>query len=165
MTAKKTETTKKDLNKQLAEKYGLQVEDFWKTKDKWVIKSAALRNVAAKENLTWSICSVQMHVLNQNPYFVTVARATYTEGERVWSYDSLGSAHIGNCGSTIAMSYLAEMSEKRGVDRAIIQALRGIGVIDSDQLYSDSEASFDQPKRTIMPTVTNAVITDKPKGE
>lgn len=128
---------KMEMNKYLVDTYSLTKDDFWKAeKGNWVIRSSALRKIAAIEHITCSIDCVDVKEFNGFPFVATIVTATIREGDQRYHYQASACAWNDNLATKISKAYPVEMAEKRAADRAIIRALG----LDADGVYSDSEA-------------------------
>ena len=113
-------------NKQLAEKYDLSAEHFWKQKQsgKWIITHKGCWKIAMAEGIVFSKPEIIIPELAQ-----VVLYGTATLGENtVWTY---GEAYPQNC----HVPYFWAMAEKRLKDRLTLMLIGVYG-----EVYSEIEA-------------------------
>ena len=132
--------------KDIQEKYNLKLDDFWEHKQSksWILTHDACTKIGNQEGIEL----VDINVINSEPDLVRIL-VTMKKGSV--SITTFGEADRKNCFNP----YLAAMSEKRGIDRAILKLINAYEY----GVYSEVEAdSFEKKK----PTVKN--ITDEQKA-
>lgn len=111
--------------KELAGKYFLKQEDFWKCHDSWVLSHDAVEKIAAMEKII--ITNIQ--VLNSEETF---ARFLISAEKKETKVQTIGEASKINCKS----SYYGCMAEKRGIDRAVLKLINAYEY----GIYSEAES-------------------------
>ncbi len=116
-----------DKMKELAEKYDLNKDDFWKhtQSGKWIISHDAVERIADIEKITMG----PPQVLNTERDFVRLVISAKKGEVVIWT---IGEADSQNCNN----KYYGAMAEKRGKDRAILKLINAYEY----GIYSDVEA-------------------------
>ena len=122
--------------KDIQEKYNLSLDDFWEHKQSksWILTHDACTKIGNQEGIEL----VDINVINSEPDLVRVL-VTMKKGSV--SITTFGEADRNNCFNT----YLAMMSEKRGIDRCVLKLINAYEY----GVYSEVEAdSFKKDKST-----------------
>ena len=116
-----------DKMKELAEKYDLNKDDFWKhaQSGKWIISHDAVEKIANVEKIIMGPPTI---LSSERDFCRLVVSAKKGEAV-VWT---IGEADSGNCQN----KYFGAMAEKRGKDRAILKLINAYEY----GIYSDVEA-------------------------
>ena len=120
--------------KDIQEKYNLKLDDFWEHKQSksWILTHDACTKIGNQEGIEL----VDINVINSEPDLVRIL-VTMKKGSV--SITTFGEADRKNCFNP----YLAAMSEKRGIDRAILKLINAYEY----GVYSEVEAdAFDKKK-------------------
>ena len=121
-------------NKDIQEKYNLKLDDFWEHKQSksWILTHDACTKIGNQEGIEL----IDIIVINSDPDLVWIL-VTMKKGSV--SITTFGEADRKNCFNP----YLAAMSEKRGIDRAILKLINAYEY----GVYSEVEAdAFDKKK-------------------
>ena len=116
-----------DKIKEIASKYDLNKDDFWKhaQSGKWIISHDAVEKIASIEDI--QIAPPQ--VLNSERDFVRLVISAKKGDAVIWT---IGEADSKNCMN----KFFGAMAEKRGKDRAILKLINAYEY----GIYSDVEA-------------------------
>ena len=120
--------------KDIQEKYNLKLDDFWEHKQSksWILTHDACTKIGNQEGIEL----IDINVINSEPDLVRIL-VTMKKGSV--SITTFGEADRKNCFNP----YLAAMSEKRGIDRAILKLINAYEY----GVYSEVEAdAFDKKK-------------------
>ena len=120
--------------KDIQEKYNLKLDDFWEHKQSksWILTHDACTKIGNQEGIEL----IDINVINSEPDLVRIL-VTMKKGSV--SITTFGEADRKNCFNP----YLAAMSEKRGIDRAILKLINAYEY----GVYSEIEAdAFDKKK-------------------
>ena len=120
--------------KDIQEKYNLKLDDFWEHKQSksWILTHDACTKIGNQEGIEL----IDIDVINSEPDLVRIL-VTMKKGSV--SITTFGEADRKNCFNP----YLAAMSEKRGIDRAILKLINAYEY----GVYSEVEAdAFDKKK-------------------
>ena len=105
----------------LGKKYKLDGKvDVWKCHDNWILTHDAITKIALLENIKLSKIESIYQSENICRFLVTMVRED-KDGNVLDSVTSVGEAHFGK---DCRISYVASMSEKRGIDRAILKLIK-----------------------------------------
>ena len=111
--------------KDLAKKYKLEHEDFWKCHDNWILTHDACTKIGHKENISLDKIESIYQSETESKFLITMSK-----GET--SITSVGEASKSNCTSR----YLSCMAEKRGRDRCVLKLIKAY----EWGIYSEEEA-------------------------
>ena len=120
--------------KDIQEKYNLKLDDFWEHKQSksWILTHDACTKIGNQEGIEL----IDINVINSEPDLVRIL-VTMKKGSV--SITTFGEADRKNCFNP----YLVAMSEKRGIDRAILKLINAYEY----GVYSEVEAdAFDKKK-------------------
>ena len=101
--------------KDLATKYKLDQEDFWKHKQsgQWILTHDAIEKIATLENIKLKSRIVDNSEVDLVRYWITM------RNDKADGVSSIGEADRKNCMS----QYLGCMAEKRGIDRCVLKLI------------------------------------------
>ena len=101
--------------KDLATKYDLSKEDFWKHKQsgQWILTHDAIEKIATLENIYIKKREVDNSEVDLVRYWITM------RNDKADEVSSIGEADRKNCMS----QYLGCMAEKRGIDRCVLKLI------------------------------------------
>ena len=111
--------------KDLAKKYKLKHEDFWKCHNNWILTHDACTKIANIEGIDL----VQIEYIYQSE---TSCRFLITMGKEGKTVTTVGEADT----KSVKMPYIASMAEKRGIDRCVLKLINAYEY----GIYSEVEA-------------------------
>ena len=127
--------------KDIQEKYNLVSDDFWEHKQSksWILTHDACTKIGNQEGIEL----VDINVINSEPDLVRIL-VTMKKGSV--SITTFGEADRKNCFN----SYLGMMSEKRGIDRAILKLINAYEY----GVYSEVEADDFKKSKSVSKDIT-----------
>ena len=104
----------------LGKKYKLDGKvDVWKCHDNWILTHDAITKIAHMENIKLSRVDSIFQSETSCRFLITMVKED-KEGNVIDSVTTVGEADVKNC----KMSYISSMSEKRGIDRAVLKLIK-----------------------------------------
>ena len=126
--------------KDLAEKYKLEHDDFWKCHNDWILKHDACTKIAQRENIKLSKIESIYQSETVCRFLITVVKED-KDGNVVDSITSVGEAtHPKDC----KITYVGSMAEKRGYDRGVLKLIKAY----EWGIYSEVEAEDFQKEKS-----------------
>ena len=105
--------------------------DLWKCHNNWILTHDAVTKIAHIENIKLSKIESIYQSETSCRFLITMVKED-KEGNVIDSVTTVGEADVKNC----KMSYIASMSEKRGIDRAVLKLIKAYEY----GIYSEVEA-------------------------
>ena len=105
--------------------------DLWKCHNNWILTHNAVSKIAHMERIKLSRIESIYQSETSCRFLITMVKED-SNGVVVDSVTSVGEADAKNC----KMSYIASMSEKRGIDRAVLKLIKAYEY----GIYSEVEA-------------------------
>ena len=118
--------------KDLAKKYKLEHDDFWKCHNDWILKHDACTKIAHRENI--KLMNIESIYQSETSCRFLITMTKYDDaGEPMESITSVGEAtHPKDC----KITYVGSMAEKRGYDRGVLKLIKAY----EWGIYSEVEA-------------------------